>query len=218
MTEPQRFRYDIFISYSPDDHGWVWEWLLPRLEAAGLNVCLDDSCFEPGASKASETERVIRESRRVLAVLSPAWVASQWDNFEALLVHSQDPAASGRRLIPLLLKPCDPPERIKLLQWVDFTDPSRQESQLQRVIDAIQGRVTLPELRPEDAFPSPKQRRWELRWYAVAGVAAVLTLSVLVGWIWQQSRCKPSMPGQQFNVAVADFLVVDANGQAIKSK
>ncbi len=218
MTEPQRYRYDVFISYSQDDREWVWGWLLPRLEAAGLSVCLDESCFEPGAPRAEETERVVRESRRSLVILSPALVASQWDQFEALLVHAQDPAAGGRRLIPLLLKPCDPPERIKLLQWVDFSDPARQESQLKRVIDAVQGKATLPELRPEAAFPSPKQRRGELRWFAVAGVAAVLTLSLLVGWIWSQNRCEPTMPEKQFNVAVAEFRVVDQEGQPVKSQ
>ena len=103
----------------------------------------------------------------------------------------QDPAARCWWLIPLLSKPCDPPERIKLLQWVDFSYPACwQETQLKRVVDAIQGKGVLPELRPEDAFPSPRQRRWFLRWFAVAGVAAVLTLLVLVGFIWLQNRLR----------------------------
>ncbi len=214
MTDPQRYRYDVFVSYSQDDHEWVWQWLLPRLEAAGLSVCLDDRCFELGAPRATETERVIKESRRIVAVLSPAWAASQWDAFEVLLVHADDPAASGRRLIPLLLQPCDPPERIKLLQWVDVSDPAQQERQIGRVIAAIQGKAALPELRPETAFPSPKQRRSELRWYAVAGVAAVLTL-ILVGWlIWNTIPKRASaMPDGFFNIAVAPFEVIDTEGR-----
>lgn len=216
MSDAQQYRYDVFISYSQDDHEWVWEWLLPRLEAAGLTVCLDDGCFELGAPKAEETERVVRESRRTLVILSPGLVASQWDQFEALLVHAQDPAASGRRLIPLLLEPCDPPERIKLLQWVDFSDAARQEAQLERVINAIQGKGVLPELRPEEAFPSPKQRRWELRWFAVAGVAAVLTL-ILVGLLLWNSMPKKAvtMPASDFNIAVAPFEVFDSQGKPV---
>ena len=216
MTDPQRYRYDVFVSYSQSDHEWVWEWLLPQFEAAGLSVCLDNRCFELGAPRATETERVIKESRRIVAVLSPAWAASQWDVFEALLVHADDPAASGRRLIPLLLQPCDPPERIKLLQWVDVSDPAQQERQIGRVIAAIQGKAALPELRPETAFPSPKQRRSELRWYAVAGVAAVLTL-ILVGWlIWNTIPKRASaMPDGFFNIAVAPFEVIDTEGQLV---
>ena len=32
------YRYDVFISYHPREGDWVWEWLLPRLEDAGLQV------------------------------------------------------------------------------------------------------------------------------------------------------------------------------------
>lgn len=217
MADPQHYRYDVFISHSQADQEWVEEWLLPRLEGAGLAVCVDATCFEPGAPLVEETERAIRESRRTLVILSPAWVESQWDSFEALLVHAQDPAARGRRLIPLLLKPCDPPERIKLLQWVDFSEPARQETQLTRVVDAIQGTGALPELRPEDAFPSPKQRRWELRWFGVAGVAAVMTLVVLVGFIVSQNQPKraKTMPPNAFNIAIAEFASRDKQGNTL---
>ncbi len=218
MAEPASYRYDVFISYHPRDGDWVWEWLLPRLEQAGLRVCIDQNCFQPGAPVATEIERAVSESRRTLVVMTPAWVESQWDQFEALLIHQKDAAARIRRLIPVLLKPCDPPDRIKLLQWVDLTEAERQEEQLGRVIDDIKGVSALPELR-RDVFPEPKQRRWELRWFAMAGVAAVLTLVVLVGWIvtQRQPRKLTSMSGMGFNVAVAPFTVLDANGKYMKS-
>lgn len=214
MAEDISYRYDVFISYHPRDGDWVWEWLLPRLEQAGLRVCIDQNCFQPGAPVATEIERAVKESRRTLVVMTPAWVEGQWDQFEALLIHQKDPAARIRRLIPLLLKPCDPPDRIKLLQWVDLTDPDRQEEQLQRVVDDIKGVSALPELR-RDAFPEPARQRWELRWYSVAGVAAVLTLVTLVTFIitQRQPRKLTSMPEKGFNVAVAPFAVLDANGK-----
>ncbi len=156
MSDPQQYRYDVFISYSQDDHEWVWQWLLPRLEAAGLSVCLDDSCFELGAPKAEETERVVRESRRTLVILSPGLVASQWDQFEALLVHAQDPAASGRRLIPLLLEPCDPPERIKLLQWVDFSEPARAGKPARARDQRHSGKCCPPGAAPRGGVSQPQ--------------------------------------------------------------
>lgn len=211
MAEPTSYRYDVFISYHPRDGDWVWDWLLPRLEQAGLRVCIDQNCFQPGAPVATEIERAVGESRRTLAMMTPAWVESQWDQFEALLIQQKDAAARIRRLIPLLLKPCDPPDRIKLLQWVDFTDAGRQEEQLGRVIDDIKGVSALPELR-RDVFPEPRQRRWELRWFAVAGVAAMLTLMVLVGWIWWQvqPKCAKTMLPNEYNIAIAEFLPADS--------
>lgn len=79
MVEPTSYRYDVFISYHPRDGEWVWDWLLPRLEQAGLRVCIDQNCFQPGAPVATEIEQAVSESRRTLAVMTPAWVESQWD-------------------------------------------------------------------------------------------------------------------------------------------
>ena len=98
---------------------------MPRLEAAGLNVCIDRACFEPGAPIAEEAERAIRESRHTLVILSPGWVASQWDAFEGLLVHSQDPAARLRRLGPV--NPSAPAEYEELLQRHKFLTDQVQD-------------------------------------------------------------------------------------------
>jgi hypothetical protein len=101
------------------------------------------------------------------------------------------------------------------LHWIDLSAEATREAQLQRVVAAIQGRSALPELRV-DAFPEPRQRRLELRWYAIAGVAALLTLAVLVGWIVLQQRGPTAMPADGFNIAVAEFRAEDQAGQPIK--
>ena len=49
MAETQEYRYDVFISYSHADKAWVSGELLPRLEEAGLKVCIDQRDFRPGA-------------------------------------------------------------------------------------------------------------------------------------------------------------------------
>lgn len=43
-----QFQYDAFISYSHTDRSWVHNWLLPQLETAGLNVCIDTRDFAVG--------------------------------------------------------------------------------------------------------------------------------------------------------------------------
>ena len=42
------YKYDVFISYSHKDEGWVVNTLLPALENAGLKVCIDFRDFEAG--------------------------------------------------------------------------------------------------------------------------------------------------------------------------
>ena len=211
MAEEAAYRYDVFISYSQQDAGWVLDWLLPRLKQAGLVVATAEESFRPGVPVLQEVERSVVESRKILAVLSKAYVAEGATEFEGLLVQHKDPGARLRRLIPLLLEECEPPGRIALLQSVDMTDPARHEEQLRRVIAAVQGTESLPELRYE-RIPDARQRWWELRWFAIAGVASVLTLLLLVWWIWSQRPPPPppAMPENSYNIAFAPFAPLDA--------
>src|SRR5690606_16292975 len=157
MSDQTQYRYDVYVSYNEADADWVLDWLLPRLKSAGLKVAIDEETFRFGVPVVEEIERAIRESRHILAILSPAYVSGDWDNFESQLVQHQDPGARLRRLIPLLLQECDPPDRIELLHWVDMTDPERREQQLQRVAQAVLGQETLPELHYE-RIPDARQR------------------------------------------------------------
>jgi hypothetical protein len=59
LVTKTEYHYDVFISYSHRDKAWVQDWLLPRLRAADLRVCIDVDCFELGAPIATEIERAV---------------------------------------------------------------------------------------------------------------------------------------------------------------
>ena len=126
--------YDAFISYSHRDKEWVRGWLLLRLEQAGLRVCIDFRDFEPGVPIVKEVERAVLRSRKMLLVLTPSYLDSEWAELESILSATLDPAAQRRRVIPLLLKPCEIPLRIRTLIYLDFTQPSEAEFQLCRMV------------------------------------------------------------------------------------
>jgi hypothetical protein len=169
------FLYDVFISYSHRDGEWVRNWLLPRLELenAGLRVCIDFRDFDIGVPSLVNMERAVEHSRKTLLVLTPNWVESEWTNFEALLVQTDDPIGLRRRMLPLMLKQCKPPKRVSIFTHADFTKPSEWEKQLGRIIDAINDKVNLPQavavsgtslipLPPEPylAHPYPMPKHW----------------------------------------------------------
>ena len=131
------FQYDVFVSYSHHDKDWVQGTLLPILRAAGARVCVDFRDFEPGAPTLTEMERAVLQSRKTLLVLTPAYLASEWAEFENILGQTLDPAARQRRLLPLLLEPCELPLRISNLTHLDFTEPEQQGIHLDRLIAAI---------------------------------------------------------------------------------
>lgn len=139
------FTYDVFISYSHKDGDWVRDWLLPRLEDAGLRVCIDFRDFDVSVPSLVNMERAVANSRKTLVVLSKAWVASRWAQLERILTQSIDPL---ERTIPLLLEPCEPPPGIAMLTYADFTQLEMHDDQFQRVIAAIRGELKLAEIGP----------------------------------------------------------------------
>lgn len=131
------YKYDVFINYSHRDTDWVTKKLLPSLEEQRLRVCLDFRDFELGASNIIELERAVVESRKTLVVLTPDYLNSQWTEFENILIQTTDPAESARNLIPILLKPCDLPLRLRAINYLDFTKSDTVEFQLKRLITSV---------------------------------------------------------------------------------
>jgi hypothetical protein len=130
-------QYDAFVSYSHHDRDWVDDVLIGRLEAAGLRVCVDTRDFAPGVSSIVEMERAVLQSRKTLLVLTPDYLASEWTGFESILTQTLDPAARQRRMIPLLLKPCEMPLRIRALVHIPFTDNTRWDERFDKLVAAI---------------------------------------------------------------------------------
>jgi len=127
----------LFISYSHRDSDWVRGWLLPRLEASGVRVIIDLHDFEIGVASIVNMETAVERADRVLLVLTPDWVESEWCNFEAIITQTDDPIGLRRRALPLLLRECDLPPRLRILHYADFRDEANWESQLARLVDQI---------------------------------------------------------------------------------
>jgi len=149
----ERYDYDVFVSHSRAERGWVRDELLPRLKAAGLRVCVDWRDFRPGAPRAAEVERAATRSRHTLLVLTPAYLADEWAEFGDLLVQALDPAARQRRLLPLLKARCDElPLRIRHLTYVNFADPEEPEWAWAQLLTALGA----PPLPVAPAEPTPE--------------------------------------------------------------
>jgi hypothetical protein len=125
--------YGVFISYSHVDLPWVRDKLLSQLEQRGFDVCIDFRDFVGGASSVEEMERCVVNSKRVVLVLSPAYVASEWARFENIMAQTLDPAAVERKIVPVLREQCDVPLRLRILHYRDLrTDDEGQLDRLAR--------------------------------------------------------------------------------------
>ena len=122
MSEPAKFDYDVFISYSSKDKAWVRGELLKRIEQAGLKAFIDFRDFTRGAPSIKECERGVEKCRKTLIILTPNYLTSGWGEFENIMAQTLDPANESLRLIPLLKEDCKKPLRIGTLTHIDFTD------------------------------------------------------------------------------------------------
>jgi len=137
MTPPEtdEFPYDVFISYRQQepDKSWVRETLLPRLLAAGIRVLIDFRCFRLGASLVTEMERGVEQSRYTLAVLSPAYLKSNFTSLETILAQHLGLENTQRRLIAILREPCTPRLGMRARLWLDMTEDEQLEAGVARL-------------------------------------------------------------------------------------
>jgi hypothetical protein len=130
------YHYDVFLSYrqKDPDRAWVRKVLLPRLDAAGLRVFIDVRDFVLGASIVTETERAVLQSRYTLAVLSPAYLTSNFTELESVLSRHLGLENRQRRFLAVLREPCDPGLDIRARLWLDMTDDAEFEERLERLV------------------------------------------------------------------------------------
>src|SRR5262249_46906865 len=135
MSEAE-YVYDVFVSYRQQepDKSWVRKTLVPALEAAKLKVCIDYRDFGLGKFVVKEMEQAVVQSRYTLAVLSPAYLKSNFTDFEHVLATQLGLEKTQRRLIALMREACDPGLAQRARLWVDMTDDDEFETNLARLV------------------------------------------------------------------------------------
>lgn len=104
-----------FFSYSRSDGDFVLR-LASDLRADGRAVWVDQLDIPKGARWDAEVERALKASRCVIVILSPESAQSQNVLDEAsYAIDEKIP------VLPILLRPCSIPLRLKRLQYIDFT-------------------------------------------------------------------------------------------------
>ncbi len=162
MEQPKH-QNDVYISHCDADSEWVEEWLLPSLEAEGFSVTVNFRDFVLGMPTIENTEQAVANSYRTIVVITPDWLASKWNKFEEILVRTNDPDASKRKLLPLLLKETELKGSLAALNTANFTNKSRWKKQLKRVIRDLRDHV--PPSKPDPSASKFSYFKHWLRYY-----------------------------------------------------
>jgi WD40 repeat protein len=150
--------YDLFISYSQADRGWVEGYLLDALAAANVRV-ISELNFSLGAPRLAEFERAMRQSKRTLLVLSPAYMAESGLQFVDLMAQSYGLELGAWPVIPLILEEVELPPRLKLLMALDATTSEQRAEAVARLCADLQKPPPGPAPRPACPYPGMRAFR-----------------------------------------------------------
>ncbi|KAM8808131.1 toll-like receptor 1 [Eudromia elegans] len=103
-------QFHAFISYSARDSSWVTSELVPNLEKGEgcVRLCQHERDFIPGKSIVENIIDCIEKSYKLIFVLSPNFVQSEWCHYELYFAHHKVFSDNSDSLILILLEPIPP--------------------------------------------------------------------------------------------------------------
>jgi tetratricopeptide (TPR) repeat protein len=126
---------DFFVSYTQADRGWA-EWIAWQLEAAGYTTQLQAWDFIPGSDWAHQMQQGTMAARRTIAVLSSAYLKSDYGEAEWRVAFANDPTGEKGLLVPVRVEPVQPPGLLQTIVYVDLVGLSRQAASA-RLLESI---------------------------------------------------------------------------------
>ena len=139
--------YDFFVSYRhrEPDKSWVRITLVPALEAQGLRALIDYRDFRLGAPLVTEMARAVEESRYTLAVITTAYIQSNFTELENVMAKQLGLEKSQVRLIGIIRDPDLEMDKVRLdirgSLMLDMTDDEEFEVLVERLAGAIKNPV-----------------------------------------------------------------------------
>src|ERR1700741_5127095 len=95
--------YDIYISYSPEDAGWVRDVLLSKLIGSQFHIAVSGVVQSPEVIHVIDREKSILHARWFVAVLSSSYLVDQTAFSELLFAGGNAIKNDSNRLIPILV-------------------------------------------------------------------------------------------------------------------
>lgn len=133
---------DFFISYNKTDEAWA-EGLAAWLHQAGFTSILQAQDFVAGTNFVSTMHRALRESERLIMVLSPDYLSAKFPESEWTAAFASDPINERQTLIPVRVRECKPDGLLKPFVYIDLVGLSAEQARgkfLSEIIAAVEGR------------------------------------------------------------------------------
>ncbi len=153
--EPKK---EFFISYNKADITWA-EWIAWELEAAGHLTILQAWDFRPGFNFALRMNQALKEAERILAVLSPEYLAAEFTQSEWATGFGKDPKGEKGLLLPVRVKDCSLEGVLQHIVYIDLVNLG-EEAARSELLNGVRTERAKPRVKP--SFPGatrPPSRR-----------------------------------------------------------
>jgi TIR domain len=146
---------DFFVSYTSADRDWA-EWIAYVLEEDGFQVVIQAWDFRPGANFVLEMQKAASEAERTIMVLSSDYLQSQFASPEWAAAFAQDPQGLARKLVPIMVRPCNPPGLLAPIVHINLSDAD-EDTARRLLLDGVNAKRSKPSRRP--SFPGTAAKR-----------------------------------------------------------
>jgi hypothetical protein len=151
---------DFFISYTHTDQHWA-EWIAWCLEQAGYRVVIQAWDFRPGANFVYEMDQALKRARRMISVLSPAYLLSEYAFAEWAEMFRRDPQGRGQLLVPVQIQPCKVVGLLGPIVHINLVGVSEQDAR-ERLLAGVQQDRSHPTSVIYPDFPGALPALWNV--------------------------------------------------------
>jgi len=121
-----------------------------QLEAEGYQIVMQDWDFRPGQDLLHQMQQAIQHAARTIAVLSPAYLGSEFGEAEWRAAFASDPTGERGLLLPVRVANMQPPALLRSRIYVDLVDKDATSART-ALLEAAHGTRAKPTAEPE--FP-----------------------------------------------------------------
>src|SRR4051794_10697752 len=110
---------DFFVSYNRHDRDWA-VWIATQLKRAGYSVVIQEWDFRPGGNFVLDIHHATERATRTIAVLSEAYLSSEYTQPEWAAAFARDPTGTKGALLPVRVRECQPTGLLATIVYVDL--------------------------------------------------------------------------------------------------
>lgn len=150
----------VFLSHSSKDKFFARK-LAEELSKFGIKVWIDEAEMKVGDSLIDKISHAIDKSDYVAAILSNNSVQSNWVKKELHIAMTREIEGRNLTILPILIEQCLIPSFLQDKLYADFTDTSKFDDALSKILDAIgvKGPAAPKNVTAEIVKPKPQIKR-----------------------------------------------------------